>query len=33
MTNEGSKPGLFARWKEAARHRFPDREIIVRANG
>lgn len=33
MTNEGSKPGLFARWKDAARHRFPDREIIVRANG
>jgi murein DD-endopeptidase MepM/ murein hydrolase activator NlpD len=33
MTNEGSKPGLFARWKVAARHRFPDREIIVRANG
>ncbi|MGE0152735.1 MAG: peptidoglycan DD-metalloendopeptidase family protein [Reyranellaceae bacterium] len=33
MTNEGSKPGLFARWKEAARHRFPDREVIVRANG
>lgn len=33
MMNEGSKTGLLARLKEAARHRFPDREIIVRANG
>lgn len=33
MTDEGSKPGLFARLKEAVRHRFPDRELIVRANG
>lgn len=33
MFDEGRKPGLFARLKEAARHRFPDREIIVRANG
>lgn len=33
MTNEESKRGLWARWSEAARHRFPDREIIVRANG
>ncbi|MGE3905834.1 MAG: peptidoglycan DD-metalloendopeptidase family protein [Reyranellaceae bacterium] len=33
MFDEGGKAGLFARLKEAARHRFPDREIIVRANG
>ena len=33
MFDEGRKPGLIARLKEAARHRFPDREIIVRANG
>ncbi len=33
MSREGSKQGLFARLSEAARRRFPDREIIVRANG
>ena len=33
MSREGSKQGLFARLSEAARHRFPDRQIIVRANG
>ena len=33
MTKEGTRQGVFARWNEAARHRFPDREIIVRANG
>lgn len=33
MSSEGSKQGPFARLSEAARHRFPDRELIVRANG
>ena len=33
MTNEGSKPGHFARFRDALRLRLPDREVIVRANG
>lgn len=33
MRDEGGKPGLFVRLQQAARHRFPNREIIVRANG